>query len=210
MPDAAPVPPPVAVPDHELLRVIGRGSYGEVWLARSVLGEFRAVKIVRQDGRHDDRPFEREFAGLQKFEPVSRSHEGLVHILHAGRFEGGFFYVMELADDAAEPQESNQCSVVSDRSAGRGPVPLNTDYCSLNTSAYVPRTLRSELQRRGRLPVGECVELALRLTDALGHLHGHGLVHRDIKPSNIIFVHGKPKLADIADRNLLFTAGREP
>jgi serine/threonine protein kinase len=28
-------------------------------------------------------------------------------------------------------------------------------------------------------------------------LHGHQLIHRDLKPSNIIFVEGKPKLADI-------------
>ena len=33
-------PPPV--PDYELLRRIGSGSYGDVWLARNVLGQFRA------------------------------------------------------------------------------------------------------------------------------------------------------------------------
>ena len=27
------------IPDHELLRRIGRGSYGEVWLARNVMGQ---------------------------------------------------------------------------------------------------------------------------------------------------------------------------
>src|SRR6266576_2501521 len=28
------------IPDHELLRVIGRGAYGEIWLARTVTGAF--------------------------------------------------------------------------------------------------------------------------------------------------------------------------
>ena len=37
---------PIVIPDHQLLRCVGSGSYGEVWLARSVVGTFRAVKIV--------------------------------------------------------------------------------------------------------------------------------------------------------------------
>jgi serine/threonine protein kinase len=41
------------------------------------------------------------------------------------------------------------------------------------------------------------LEIGLALTEALAHLHSHGLVHRDIKPSNVIFVNGRPKLADI-------------
>src|ERR1051325_6047192 len=71
------IAPPV-IPNHELLRLIGRGSYGEVWLARSKLGTLRAVKVVYRATFKDSRPFEREFKGIQKFEPISRSHEGLV------------------------------------------------------------------------------------------------------------------------------------
>ena len=69
-----PLPPP-RVPDHELLRRIGRGAYGEVWLARSVTDAFRAVKVVHRRSFDHDRPFEREFEGILKFEPISRTHD---------------------------------------------------------------------------------------------------------------------------------------
>jgi serine/threonine protein kinase len=39
--------------------------------------------------------------------------------------------------------------------------------------------------------------LGITLLEALHFLHEQGLVHRDIKPSNIIFVQGRPKLADV-------------
>jgi len=169
---AAPRAEPPRIPDHELVRQIGAGSYGEVWLARSVTGAYRAVKIVHRQTFDHDRPFEREFAGIQKFEPISRTHESQVDILHVGRAEGCFYYVMELADDVESGPE-------------------------IHPDRYTPKTLRSEFNRRAALPVEECIEIALSLATALEHLHKHGLVHRDIKPSNIIFVNGVPKLADI-------------
>jgi Tol biopolymer transport system component len=157
-------------------------------LARSVLGEYRAVKIIRRDGFDRDRPVERELEGIQKYEPISRGHEHQVHILHVGRFDGGFFYVMELADDATVTADVRRLTLKD----------AEEDQSLLTSAAtYAPRTLRSEIQRHGRLPLAECLDIALKLTDALAHLHGHGLVHRDVKPSNIIFVRGQPKLADI-------------
>ena len=144
------------VPDHELIRRIGRGSYGEVWLARSVTGAFRAVKIVYRQSFDHDRPFEREFSGILKFEPISRQHECQVDILHVGRGEGYFYYVMELADDQSSGQQ-------------------------INPDNYVPRTLKSDTFHRRKLPFEECVQISLALTTALDHLHGNGLIHRDVK-----------------------------
>src|SRR5438093_13218642 len=68
--------PPPSIPDHDLLRRIGEGSYGEVWLARNKLGTLRAVKVIYRRTFEDARPFEREFRGIQRFEPISRSHDG--------------------------------------------------------------------------------------------------------------------------------------
>jgi serine/threonine protein kinase len=175
--------PPV-IPDHTLLRPIGRGAYGEVWLARNVMGALRAVKVIERRQFDSDRPYEREFAGIQRYEPVSRSADGLVHVLHVGRnnAEGYFYYVMELADAAISK---------SDPAATDSPIndPLITDYR--------PRTLRSDLQHVGRLPVADCLRVALDVAGGLARLHDYGLVHRDVKPGNIIFVEGRAKLADI-------------
>src|SRR6266699_428034 len=98
-----------SIPDHELLHPIASGAYGEVWLARNVVGTLRAVKIVRRDRHASTESFDREFKGLQKFEPVSRSHDGLVDILTLGLLPdgAGFYYVMELADDAKVAQASS-------------------------------------------------------------------------------------------------------
>src|SRR5213075_384119 len=64
------------VPDHVMLRRVGKGAYGEVWLARNAIGAYHAVKIVRRADFRDAGPFEREFGGLQRFMPISRSHPG--------------------------------------------------------------------------------------------------------------------------------------
>src|SRR5262245_56687961 len=185
------------IPDHDLDRVIGAGSYGEVWLARNVMGSLRAVKVVYRKTFESERPYEREFSGIKKFEPISRSHEGFVDILQVGRNDeaGYFYYVMELADDAGGQQQVERESELRVESGPRTAlVSQPSTQVPLN---YAPKTLRTEVNRRGMLPADECVQLALSLTSALGQLHKHGLVHRDIKPSNIIFVNGQPKLADI-------------
>ena len=182
--------------DHELIRLVGRGAYGEVWYARNALGTPRAVKIVRRDRFDSDRPYLREFSGIQKFEPISRSHDGLVDILQVGRNDEAsfFYYVMELADDATVSTEIPASSAES-------PEPSVAAYTDTtrerSAQTYQARTLASEIKKRGCIPPKDALPLFNDLAVAVGHIHSHGLLHRDIKPSNVIFVAGVPKLADI-------------
>lgn len=184
-----------AIPDHTLLRCVGRGGYGEVWLARNVVGSFRAVKMVYRKTFANDRLYAREFNGIEKFEPISRTHPSLVSVLHIGRNDrdGYFFYIMEVADDAnATSRLSLERSPTDQARTPSGP-----STSQINPAEYAPRTLKFELSCSGKLSFDVCLEISLSLTDALRHLHRHGLIHRDIKPSNIIFVNGTPKIADI-------------
>jgi WD40 repeat protein len=190
-------PPPLPcprVPDHALLARIGGGSYGEVWLARSITGRLRAVKVVWRQHFSCDRPYEREFRGIVQFEPISRSHPSVVNVLHVGRDDDAdcFFYVMELADDAASSAGNNSAAATV-----WGEALFDENKAVSAAKTYVPRTLGADLKARGRLPLSEVLELGIQLANALAHLHRHGLVHRDVKPSNVIFVHGQAKLADI-------------
>lgn len=164
---------PPHVPDYELLREIGRGSYGAVWLARSVTGHYRAVKIVGRGSFEDREPYEREFRGITQFAAVSLASPRQLALLHVGRNDdaGFFYYVMELADDVTTGRD-------------------------IDPARYQPHTLKEFGRIRGRLLAPAALELGLELAEGLAELHRHGLVHRDLKPSNIIFVGGAAKLAD--------------
>lgn len=156
--------------------MIGSGAYGEVWLACSVTGTYRAVKVVWREDFEDEAMFLREFDGVYAYEPIARDIPGLVHILHIGRYQGEFpyyYYVMELADDAYT-----------------GP--------HIDPSEYVPHTLHSDMKLYGNrpMPLDYVLEVGCQLAQALDGLHAHDLTHRDVKPANVVFVNGRAKLAD--------------
>jgi serine/threonine protein kinase len=196
----APVEEMPDAPDYKLFNPpFGEGAYGKVWLARNATGQWRALKVVylaNFDQNPD--PYEREFNGIKKYQPVSDKHPGLLQVEFVSEKQAGYFYyVMELGD------------------------PLEPGW-EQEPSTYKPRDLVSERARshRRRLPVRECVRIGLALSDALDFLHRQGLTHRDIKPQNIIFVNGQPKLADLGliteirppdqERTLVGTPGYMP
>jgi CHASE2 domain-containing sensor protein len=172
-----PAPGVLVTPEYRRFEPpIGKGAFGEVWLAETVIKERKALKVVyRAECERNEVPYEVEFEGITKYKPISNKHPGLLHLDHVGRNDlaGYFYYVMELGDALAPDWDGTAAS-------------------------YKPSDLNNILEQAGgRLPVRDCVQIGLALAEALDFLHQQGLVHRDIKPRNIIFVQGKPKLADI-------------
>lgn len=169
-PDNADSSPP-QIPDYELLRPLGEGHFGQVWLGRSnVTGGHRAIKLVRRA-----RVLDIERGGLQSFEVMAERHPNLIEIQHVGEVDDFLYYVMELADGYSTS-------------------------ATFSTDDYVPRTLESELGRRGHLTLEEAARVTFAMLDALEYLHTDGpqqLLHRDVKPGNIVYAGGTPKLIDI-------------
>ena len=170
------IQPPV-VPGYQVFSPpIGEGAYGRVWLGKNTAGEWRAIKVIYLEKfAGNSEPFERELAGVRRYQPISHMHPGFVRVDSVKEeLPNSFYYAMELGDSIVPGWETNP-------------------------ALYKPRDLvkeREQLPGR-RLPVLECLRLGISLSETLHFLHQQGLTHRDIKPQNVIFVQGRPKLADL-------------
>jgi TolB-like protein/Tfp pilus assembly protein PilF len=70
-------------------------------------------------------------------------------------------------------------------------------------------TLRGRLAREKQLPLGEALQLAREVAEALSYAHGRGVIHRDIKPENILLENGHAVVADFGIARAVSAAGAE-
>lgn len=155
--------------EWRLEREIGRGAYGVVYVAANGKRERAAVKICRREDIGEER-YGRELRGARLYSAIP-PQAGLVRMREFAEEPWGFYAVMGLADDEF----------------GR---PLDSP------EGYRPKTLASVIDGEKALPLSECVRLGITLAKGLIALQRHHLLHRDIKPGNVIYVDGRPVLAD--------------
>lgn len=159
---------------YTLLSSIGKGAYGEVFLARTEVGRLCALKVILRSKCPDEDHFRREQRAVSFFTGNAANVDGLISILDWGFSpeDGIFYYAMPLADDFTASK-------------------------ILTPGTYRPDSLSERLSACSSLSVEECFKLGIRLSQTLDRLHRRGLVHRDIKPGNVVFIDDKPIIADL-------------
>ena len=162
--------------NYQLIREIGRGGFGVVWLAKPKIGKNVALKIVPKGDRGD-----RELAALRdyiKFHQENRTPPpGLMAVDYVGEREDCIYYVMPLADSMHDGVDASEAS-------------------------YAPKSLGRLIDSQRQLShwfggkqIGEWLAA---MCDGVQALSDGSLSHGDIKPDNILFVNGRPVMGDIS------------
>lgn len=193
--------------DYKLLRRIGAGTYGDVWLARDSVGKHVAVKVIDRERLALMSQKNREERALRLMRTELPEHQHLIRIHHVGNDAARLYYVMDLADNAIDEDSSSGIQgSVADGLAGSDSEENHAIAAEAsgvgrirapNIDCYRPKTLADGASRGAPLAVPDAIRVVRQLLDAVRCLHEHGIVHRDIKPSNVISVGGVWKLADI-------------
>jgi len=194
-------PEPELIGEHRIIRRLGSGGMGTVYLAEEPLtGRRVALKLARlpvgaeggdgagggggngaPDGRRTARArFAREVAAM-----AALSHPNLVAIRASGEHDGRPWFSMDHVPGAT-------LSAVIARLRARGtPAEALTardvraafeEQCEQDGAAAQP----AEDSRWDSDHVTWCTRVALDVARALEHAHAHGVLHRDVKPSNIL------------------------
>lgn len=164
---------------YEIIRELGRGGMGLVFLARDIrLGRRVALKLLTADSRSDAQRF------LVEARATARcAHENIVVIHDVGERQGQPYMVLEYVEGRTLREW------LQERRRQR-----------LAVQALTPALSSSSL--------AALVAMILPVVRALEHAHGLGIIHRDLKPSNIILSSsGVTKVVDFGIAKLMHAGG---
>ena len=175
------------VPDHTLVRLLGRGGYGEVWEARGPGRLPIALKIVRNlDGMQG----KQEWRSLDLVKELD--HERLIRLRAYWLLQRDGTKIPD--DQIGQPGAPDPYALV-----------MATDLAVKSLLQYW-----QEFQSQGRanIPVAELMRIIRQSAEAIDYLNERDITHRDIKPENILLTKDlKVKVSDFGLAKVLEGSG---
>lgn len=148
---------PERVGRYRPLRMLGRGGMGIVYEAvHDATGLRVALKTAIRDSERSLARLRAEILALERVR-----HPGIVRLLDRGSDEGVHFYAMDLLEGSTWHEYTEAIWPAG----------------ALRPGGKRPRAANGRLD--------EVIRRAVTLAEALGHLHGMGLVHCDVSPRNV-------------------------
>lgn len=180
-----PRPLPTSLGPYTILRELGRGGMGMVYLAKEPeLDRGVALKVLDPNRLRSPGAMERFLRESKAAGALSHPH--VVPVFASGR-EGELpWYAMQYVDGFALDHVLSRV----------GPISSSSRKPSSDMRALLQRIRAGESgggerddetdRELGALEVREACRIAREIGSALVHAHTHGVLHRDIKPANVL------------------------